>query len=51
MQLAKKTREAIGVELYGFQQNLAKLQTALEQSHLNYQNVNDTRLQVCRPIL
>lgn len=42
---AKTKREALGVELYGFQQNLAKLQLALEQTHQNYQVINQTRQQ------
>lgn len=32
MQDAKQRREDVGVELYGFQQHLAKLQTSLEQA-------------------
>ncbi|KAG2494199.1 hypothetical protein HYH03_007557 [Edaphochlamys debaryana] len=42
---AKTKREALGVELYGFQQNLAKLQLQLEQTHQNYQTVNQRRMQ------
>ncbi|GFR48625.1 hypothetical protein Agub_g10540 [Astrephomene gubernaculifera] len=45
LQQAKTKREALGVELYGFQQNLAKLQLALEQTHQNYQVINRTREQ------
>ena len=46
LQSAKTKREAIGVELYGFQQNLAKLQLQLEQSHQQFQAVSRTRTQV-----
>ncbi|KXZ41238.1 hypothetical protein GPECTOR_620g711 [Gonium pectorale] len=42
---AKAKREALGVELYGFQQNLAKLQLALEQTHQTYQVINRAREQ------
>ncbi|GLC36058.1 hypothetical protein PLESTB_000533200 [Pleodorina starrii] len=42
---AKSKREALGVELYGFQQNLAKLQLSLEQTHQNYQVINRARQQ------
>jgi len=42
---AKSKREAIGVELYGFQQNLAKLQLALEQTHQNHQAITNAREQ------
>lgn len=45
-QAAKDKRENIGVELYGFQQNLAKLQLSLEQTHQNYQMINKIRTQV-----
>lgn len=45
-QNAKEKRESIGVELYGFQQNLAKLQLSLEQTHQNYQIINKMRTQV-----
>lgn len=45
-QNAKTKRESIGVELYGFQQNLAKLQLALEQTHQNYQVISKMRTQV-----
>jgi nitrate reductase assembly molybdenum cofactor insertion protein NarJ len=47
LQNAKAKREAIGVELYGFQQNLAKLQLSLEQTHQNYQIISKVRAQVC----
>jgi len=42
---AKAKRETIGVELYGFQQNLAKLQLNLEQTHQNYQIISKARTQ------
>ncbi|MEW5316880.1 MAG: hypothetical protein WDW38_008222 [Sanguina aurantia] len=42
---AKLQRESIGVELYGFQQTLAKLQLALEQTHQNYVVVSGVRSQ------
>ncbi|PNH05352.1 Coiled-coil domain-containing protein 40 [Tetrabaena socialis] len=42
---AKAKREALGVELYGFQQNLAKLQLSLEQTHQDYQVINRAREQ------
>lgn len=45
MQSAKAQRESIGVELYGFQQTLAKLQLALEQTHQNYVVVSGVRSQ------
>lgn len=45
LQNAKSKRESIGVELYGFQQNLAKLQLSLEQTHQNYQMINKMRTQ------
>jgi hypothetical protein len=45
-QRAKKKREDIGVELYGFQQSLAKLQLQLEQTHQNFQVINRVRAQV-----
>ncbi|GIL43650.1 hypothetical protein Vafri_1318 [Volvox africanus] len=45
LQQAKSKREALGVELYGFQQNLAKLQLSLEQTHQNYQVINRERQQ------
>lgn len=44
-QQAKARREALGVELYGFQQNLAKLQLNLETTHQNYQVINRARQQ------
>lgn len=49
MQNAKTKRETIGVELYGFQQNLAKLQLNLEQTHQNYQIISKARTQVRKP--
>lgn len=45
-QRAKKQREEVGVELYGFQQNLAKLQLSLEKAQGNYQSLSDSRVQV-----
>jgi hypothetical protein len=46
LQRAKKQREEVGVELYGFQQNLAKLQMSLEKAQGNYQSLSDSRVQV-----
>ena len=40
---AKAKREQVGVELYGAQQQLAKLQTGLEQTHDQYKVVHRTR--------
>lgn len=34
------------MELYGFQQNLAKLQMSLEKAQGNYQSLSESRLQV-----
>ncbi len=45
-QMAKAKRENIGVELYGFQQGLAKLQMQLESTHQNYQAISKVRTQV-----
>lgn len=45
-QRAKKQREEVGVELYGFQQNLAKLQLSLEKAQGNYQSLSSSRVQV-----
>eukprot|EP00877_Chromochloris_zofingiensis_P014228 jgi/Chrzof1/9059/Cz03g34170.t1 len=42
---AKKQRETVGVELYGYQQNLAKLQLALEKTQDNYQAISRIRVQ------
>lgn len=47
LQHAKKQRETVGVELYGYQQNLAKLQLALEKTQDNYQAISRIRVQVC----
>ncbi len=44
--MAKAKRENIGVELYGFQQGLAKLQMQLESTHQNYQAISKLRIQV-----
>ncbi|KAG1659381.1 hypothetical protein FOA52_007844 [Chlamydomonas sp. UWO 241] len=43
--MAKKKRETIGVELYGFQQGLAKLQMSLETTHENFQDISRMRAQ------
>lgn len=43
--MAKAKRETIGVELYGFQQGLAKLQMQLETTHQNYQAISSLRTQ------
>lgn len=45
LKMAKSKRENVGVELYGFQQGLAKLQMQLETTHQNYQAINSLRLQ------
>jgi len=45
LRMAKTKRENIGVELYGFQQSLAKLQMQLEQTHQNFQVINKIRAQ------
>eukprot|EP00775_Hariotina_reticulata_P007189 gene7189-7403_t len=42
---AKKQREEVGVELYGYQQNLAKLQMSLESAQDKYQQLNTARQQ------
>eukprot|EP00879_Flechtneria_rotunda_P033179 GHRR01036724.1.p1 GENE.GHRR01036724.1~~GHRR01036724.1.p1 ORF type:complete len:546 (+),score=242.57 GHRR01036724.1:177-1814(+) len=42
---AKKQREEVGVELYGFQQSLAKLQTNLEKAQDNYHSLSSMRVQ------
>jgi hypothetical protein len=47
--MAKTKRESIGVELYGFQQGLAKLQMQLESTHQNYQAINRVRTKVKVP--
>lgn len=46
LQRAKKQREEVGVELYGFQQSLAKLQMSLEKAQGNYQSLSESRVQV-----
>lgn len=46
LQNAASSRENVGVELYGFQQNLAKLQLQLEETHQNYQIISKVRQQV-----
>ena len=46
LQKAKNEREAVGVELYGFQQTLAKLQMSLEAAQGNFQNINTIRRKV-----
>ena len=45
-QVAKKKREDIGVELYGVQQQLAKIQLTLERTHDNYNLIRTIREQV-----
>lgn len=45
LQAAKQRREDVGVELYGFQQNLAKLQLQLEQTQQNYESISSIRVQ------
>lgn len=45
VQAGKKRREDIGVELYNFQQQLAKLQMALEKTHDEYTNLHRNRLE------
>lgn len=49
LQNAQGKRENIGVELYGFQQNLAKLQLSLEQTHQSHQVISRVRTQVSFP--
>jgi ElaB/YqjD/DUF883 family membrane-anchored ribosome-binding protein len=44
-QLAKKQREAVGVELYGFQQTLAKLQMSLQTTQANHRSLSAARQQ------
>lgn len=44
--MAKKKREDIGVELYGVQQQLAKIQLTLERTHDNYNLIRTIREQV-----
>jgi hypothetical protein len=46
VQQALKRREAVGVELYGFQQSLAKLQLTLERSQETYNAISQRRQQV-----
>jgi chromosome segregation ATPase len=43
--MAKSKRETIGVELYGYQQGLAKLQMQLETTHQTYQAICSLRTQ------
>lgn len=45
MQAAKESRERVGVDLYGFQRNLAKLQEALEEAQQNYATIAAVRQQ------
>ena len=40
---ARKQREDLGVELYGMQQQLARLQTQLESTHNNSHLISDIR--------
>lgn len=49
VQRAQKQREEIGVELYGFQQSLAKLQLLLERAQGSYASAQEERLKV-RPL-
>jgi coiled-coil domain-containing protein 40 len=42
---AVKKRDALGVELYGVQQQLAKVHQSLEKSQKNYQDAKDKREQ------
>ncbi|GMH42071.1 hypothetical protein BSKO_09990 [Bryopsis sp. KO-2023] len=43
---AQTKREAIGVELYGFQQQLANLQIELEKTHENFSKISTERLNI-----
>lgn len=43
LQHAKTRREAIGVELYNFQQQLAKMQMQLEKAQDNYAHISQIR--------
>ena len=45
VQHAKTRREAIGVELYNFQQQLAKMQMQLEKAQENYVHISQIRRQ------
>lgn len=45
LQHAKTRREAIGVELYNFQQQLAKMQMQLEKAQENYAHISQIRQQ------
>ncbi|KAK3238744.1 hypothetical protein CYMTET_51272 [Cymbomonas tetramitiformis] len=45
LRVAKNRRESIGVELYGVQQQLARLQMTLEKTHDNYNMINRIREQ------
>ena len=45
VQDAKQKREDLGVELYGFQQQLAKLQMQLEKSQEQHVQVSQVRAQ------
>ena len=44
-QVAKNRRESVGVDLYGVQQQLAKLQMTLERTHDNYKVIRQIREQ------
>lgn len=46
-QRTQQQREAVGVELYGYQQTLAKLQMALEKAQESYAESNATRCGHC----
>jgi len=45
LQRAKTRREAIGVELYNFQQQLAKMQMQLEKAQENFAHISHIRRQ------
>ena len=51
LQHAKSKREAIGVELYNFQQQLAKMQMQLERSQENYAHISQIRRQAEEQLL
>ena len=42
-QRTQQRRESVGVELYGYQQTLARLQLALEKAQPNYEDTNRMR--------
>ena len=51
LQHAKTRREAIGVELYNFQQQLAKMQMQLEKAQENYAHISQIRCQAEEQLL